>query len=83
LNKELLTLLDKGHMTYDEAKATIDYLAPNRTFPAYYNKEGNPLDHVQVHGSVSIIDLKELTIETLYGYYSDEWIKLSLKRYIS
>jgi hypothetical protein len=82
LNKELLTLLDKGHMTYNEAKATIDYLAPNRTFPAYYNKEGNPLDHVQVHGSVSIIDLKGLTIETLYGYYSDEWIKLSLKRYI-
>jgi len=83
LNKELLTLLDKGHMTYDDAKAAIDYLAPYRKFPDYYNKEGKPLNQVQVHGSVSIIDLKQLTIETHYGYYSDEWIKISLTNYIA
>jgi hypothetical protein len=82
LNNGLLMLLDKGYMTYDEAKAAIDYLAPYHKFPDYYNKEGYPLDQVQVHGSVSIIDLKQLTIETIYGYYSDEWIKISLGRYI-
>ncbi len=87
LNNELLGLLDKGYMTYDESKATIDFLAPYRKFPDYYNKpdeHGNrkPLDQVQVHGSVSIIDLKQLTIESHYGYYSDEWIKIGLKKYV-
>ena len=83
LNRELLTLLDKGHITYDDAKAAIDYLAPYRKFPDYYNEEQKPFNQVQIHGSVSIIDLKQLTIETHYGYYSDEWIKISLTNYIA
>jgi len=82
LNNELLTILEQGYMTYDEAKAAIDYLAPYRKFPDYYNKDRKPHDQVQIHGSVSIIDLKQLTIETHYGYFSDEWIKISMKNYI-
>jgi hypothetical protein len=82
LNNELLTCMGKGYMTYDEAKETIDFLAPYRAFPDYYNKDHKPLDRVQIHGSTSIIDLKQLTIETHYGYFSDEWIKIALKSYI-
>jgi hypothetical protein len=82
LNNELLTFLDKGYMTYHEAKKTIDYLAPYRKFPDYYNKDKKPLDQIQIHGSTSIIDLKQHTIETHYGYFSDEWIKIALKSYI-
>jgi hypothetical protein len=82
LNNELLALCGKGYMTYDEAKETIDYLAPYHKFPDYYNKDRKPLDQVQICASVSIIDLKQLTIETHYGYFSDEWIKISLKSYI-
>jgi hypothetical protein len=82
LNNELMALCDKGYMTYDEAKETIDYLAPYHKFPDYYNKDKKPLDQVQIHGSVSILDLKQCTIETHYGYFSDEWIKISLKGYI-
>jgi hypothetical protein len=82
LNNELLTLLDKGHLTYDGAKETIEYLAPYHKFPDYYNKERKQLNQVQIQGSVSIIDLKQLTIETHYGYFSDEWIKISMKNYI-
>jgi hypothetical protein len=82
LNNELLSRLGKGYITYDEAKETIDYLAPYHKFPDYYNKDKKPLDQVQIHGSVSILDLKELVIETHYGYFSDEWIKISLKSYI-
>ncbi len=82
LNNELLTIIEKGYMTYDEAKAAIDYLAPYRKFPDYYNKERKPIDQVQIQASVSVIDLKKLTIETHYGYFADEWIKISLKNYI-
>jgi hypothetical protein len=82
LNNELLDVLDKGYMTYEEAKKTINFLAPNNKFPDYYNKDQKPLNQVQVHGSVSILDLKEKTIESHYGYYSDEWIKLSIMKYI-
>jgi hypothetical protein len=82
LNNELLALLDKGYMTYNEAKETIDFLAPYGRFPDYYNKDKKPLNQLQINGSVSLLDLKELTIETHYGYFSDEWIKISLKGYL-
>ena len=82
MNNELLDLIDKGYMTYDEAKNAIDFLAPYGKFPDYYNKGRKPLDQVQVHGSVSIIDLKQITIESHYGYYADEWIKISLSKYL-
>jgi hypothetical protein len=82
LNHELLDMTKKGYITYNEAKDTIDFLDPAGKFPAYYNADGKPLDQVQVHGSVSILDLKELTIESHYGYYSDQWIILSLKKYL-
>jgi hypothetical protein len=82
LNNELLTVLQKGYMTKDEARTTIDFLAPYGKFPTYYNAANKPLNQIQVHGSVSLLDLKELTIESHYGYYSDEWIALSLKNYL-
>jgi len=69
-------------VTYQEAKAAIDFLAPDRQYPDYYNKDGKPLDQVQVHGSVSLMDLKAKTIETRYGYYSDEWVKITLIKYL-
>jgi len=82
LNNQLLTILDKGYMTYQEAKDAIDFLAPYGRFPKYYNKNNDPLNQVQIHGSVSIMDLKAKTIEAHYGYYSDEWIKITLDNYL-
>jgi hypothetical protein len=82
LNNQLLAALDKGYMTYQEAKAAIDFLAPDRQYPDYYNKDGKPLNQVQIHGSVSLMDLKAKTIETRYGYYSDEWVKITLIKYL-
>jgi len=85
LHNKIITSLKKGFMTYNEALAIIDFLAPNRNFPDYYNpiKEGvrKPWQEVIVHGAVSIMDLKAISIESHYGYYGDEWIQLNLINY--
>lgn len=82
LNNQLLTILDKGYMTYGEAKEAIDFLAPYGRFPKYYNKNNDPLNQVQIHGSVSLMDLKAKTIESHYGYFGDEWVKIRLENYL-
>ena len=82
LNKQMLNLLDKGYITYQEAKDAIDFLAPGKNYPKYYNKDQKPLNQAQIRGSVSLMDLKKKTIETHYGYYSDEWIKITFNNYL-
>jgi hypothetical protein len=82
LNKQMLTSLGKGYITYEEAKDAIDFLAPDKNYADYYNKDRKPLNQVQIRGSVSLMDLKKKTIETHYGYYSDEWIKICLNNYL-
>jgi len=82
LNKQMLAALTKGYIIYQEAKNAIDFLAPDKNFPDYYNKNRKPLNQVQIRGSVSLMDLKKKTIETHYGYYSDEWIKITLNNYL-
>jgi hypothetical protein len=69
-------------LTYEEAKQIIDFLAPYNKYPDYYNKDHKPMDQLSVHGSVSLLDLKKKTIESHYGYYSDQWLKISLENYL-
>jgi hypothetical protein len=84
LNRRLSSTLEKnkGHMSYEEAKKIIDFLAPDGDFPSYYNLDHQPLTEVAIQGSVSLMDLKKKTIESHYGYYADEWIKISLPNYL-
>lgn len=70
LNHRITSVLAKGYLTKDEARATIDFLAPSSAPDAV------------IGGSVSLMDLREKTIESHYGYYGDEWIKLTLPAYI-
>ncbi len=81
LNNELLTLLEKGYITYDEAKNTINFLSPDGKFPDYYNKDHQPLETLAIQGCVSIMDLKKVTIDSHYGYYDDEWVTITLPNY--
>lgn len=38
---------------------------------------------VQVKGSVSVLDLKERSMHSLYGYYGDDWVKVTLPAYLT
>lgn len=86
LNKELLDALAQGPLDADKALEIIDFLAPYGQFPDYYfqywEKDKKPLDECAIQGSVSLMDLKELTIINHYGFYSDEWVTISLSRYL-
>jgi hypothetical protein len=89
LHQQLLNALNQNvskynqkFLTYEETKEIIDFLAPYRKFPDYYNKDHKPLDQLAIHGCVSLLNLKEKTIESHYGYYSDQWLKISLENYV-
>ncbi|HMK77381.1 MAG TPA: hypothetical protein VK568_14530 [Thermodesulfobacteriota bacterium] len=73
---------NQSFLAYEEAKQIIDFLAPYNRYPDYYNKDHKPMDQLSVHGSVSLLDLKKKTIESHYGYYSDQWLKISLENYL-
>lgn len=85
LNNAVLNAIDeKGHIDYDTAKEIIDFLSPYRKFPGYY--AGNPKSQdgkeIRIEGCTSIFDLKRKTIESHFGYYCDEWVKISLSNYL-
>jgi hypothetical protein len=67
----------KSGIGYDKAKEILDFLNPSGRFPDYYGK-----DKRIIEGSLSLFDLKKKTVESHYGYYEDEWIKLTLPNYI-
>jgi hypothetical protein len=84
LSNELLTALDKGYISYDEARQIVNFVRPDeRKFASYYDPKGLPLVEVPIEGSVSLMDLKARSIESHYGYSSDEWVTLHLDNYLA
>jgi YD repeat-containing protein len=82
LNDELLAALEKGYVTYNEAKQIVNFIRPDGKYATYYNPEGKPLSQASTEGSVSLMDLKAKTIESHYGFCSDEWITIHLLDYL-
>lgn len=76
LNSLLLEAANEG-ITYEKAREIIDFLNPKGKYPWYYGRRAKV-----IQGSLSLFDLKAKTVESHYGYYGDEWIKLSLMRYV-
>jgi hypothetical protein len=74
LNKECL----EAYGTIDEAAALklINFLSPKGKFPAYYGND--PI----IQGSVSLCNLTNRIIHSHFGYHDDEWVKLTLPRYV-
>ena len=92
LNRILLK--EYGKIDFDKARDIIDFLAPNGKYYTHFYEEVNNSDYfyqsaassdgktLQIFGATSICDLTEKIIESHYGYYADEWIKLSIGNYI-
>ncbi len=78
----LLTAIEEGPISRGRAREIIDFLDPAGDFPSYYNAANRPLDEVQVKGATSLLDLKGCAIESHFGYYADEWVKVTLPRYV-
>jgi hypothetical protein len=84
----LIGLLSEQYdsMNHDTAKNIIDFLSPLSVFPEtrryYYetvaSNRGKQPEDIEVHGAVSLMSLRERTIESKYGFYGDQWVKISL-----
>jgi hypothetical protein len=85
LNNQILTTLDAGPINYAKAKQLIDFLSPYGKFPKYYqyNPKSQDGKEIRIEGSTNLMDLKNKTLESHYGYYCDEWVKISLLNYIA
>jgi hypothetical protein len=87
LNSLILEAIDAapGGIGFEEAWELIDFLDPvrSRTYKDYYNP-GGKLDPgtIQVHGSVTLFDLSDRSMRSLWGYYGDEAVTMHLARYL-
>ena len=78
----------KGKISFRKAREIINFISPESEFahlndnyytdPEKYGRE----THIPVEGSVSICSLKNLYMETITGYYEDDWVKLDLKDFL-
>ncbi|TFH08137.1 MAG: hypothetical protein E4H08_08295 [Candidatus Atribacteria bacterium] len=84
LNFRIKATLDNGPITYAQARKLIDYLNP-KEFPEYHKDNDKSEDGSQlvINGSVSLFDLGERSVESHYGYYKDEWVRIQLKNYLN
>ncbi len=86
LNQLFHLKLSEGVIDYEKAKELIDYLSPASMFGddyAHYYDNGPQDDGWRrIEGSTALCDLKNMTIEAHYGYFKDEWVKITLPNYI-
>ncbi|UCE26776.1 MAG: hypothetical protein JSW52_10590 [Candidatus Coatesbacteria bacterium] len=85
LNKRVMAAY--GEIDFDKAKELIDFLAPypkkNRVY-RYYPSMRDPKDPKKyvIDGSVSVCNLTDRVIESHFGYYGDEWVRITLDKYV-
>jgi hypothetical protein len=84
LNKELLEALDAHPDGLDDATAwsLINFLTPSGRFAEYYKTPGQQWQDVQVHGSVTLCDLTARKMKSLFGYYGDDPVTITLPKYL-
>lgn len=85
LNNQILTHLDEyQYIDFIAAKDLIDFLSPHGKYPWYYADNPKSADgkEVRIEGCTSIFDLKRGIVDSHYGYYCDEWIRLTLPNYV-
>jgi hypothetical protein len=85
LNNEIMQALDEnGWVDHSLAKKLIDFLSPYGKYTSYYDKKPRSRDgkEIRIEGCTSVFDLKNLFVESHFGYYCDQWIKITLPNYI-
>jgi hypothetical protein len=90
LNCEILDAIgfakeSKRPVNKDRAWRILNFLSPQPTykFPEYRNpNDEKEWQTIPVHGSISLFELKAKTIRSLFGYYGDETITITLPNYL-
>ncbi len=86
LNLRVQQAVAAGPVSWDGAWALANFLrpGPNPTEPerTYHGGGAPDWQRIQITGSISLCDLDTCTIKSLYGYYGDEPLTLTLPRYL-
>lgn len=87
LNKRVMNAY--GKIDFDKALELIDFLAPypkeGREHNYYPSIKGdmNPKgEKYVIDGSVSVCNLTDRIIKSHFGYYGDEWVQITLGKYV-
>lgn len=86
LNHLVVTAIEQnGFINYDKAKELISFLSPKCHIPSYYanNPKSDDGKEIRIEGCVSVFDLKKRLVESHFGYYCDEWVRLTLPYYVN
>ncbi|MFI5367983.1 MAG: carcinine hydrolase/isopenicillin-N N-acyltransferase family protein [Spirochaetia bacterium] len=85
LNNEVLNALDAHPNGLDDATAwsVINFLTSRGPFRAFHDPdESHRWQEVQVQGSVNLCDLTTRKLKSLYGYYGDDPVTITLPAYL-
>ncbi|MGE5615183.1 MAG: carcinine hydrolase/isopenicillin-N N-acyltransferase family protein [Bacillota bacterium] len=86
LNRLIQDELDaRGSIGFEEAKRLISFLGPYGRNKEYHadNPRSRDGKEIRIEGCISLFDLKNLAVESHYGYYCDKWVRLSLPNYFA
>ena len=86
LNRLIHEMLEEqGSIGFEDAKVLTGFLSPYGKNAGYYS--GNPRskdgNEIRIEGCASVFDLKNKIVESHYGYYCDNWVKLTLSKYFT
>lgn len=76
-------IAENGSISFNDAKELTGFLSPNGRFPEYYNDNPRSRDgkEIRIEGCDCVFDLKNCIVESHYGYYRDNWVRLALHKY--
>ena len=84
LHRLIHKILDtKGSIGLTDAKEITSFLSPYGEHEDYYSDNPKSKDgkEIRIEGYHSVFDLKNRIVESHYGYYCDQWVRLSLHKY--
>jgi hypothetical protein len=87
LNKRVMNAY--GTIDFDKALELIDFLAPypkkgrvHNYYPSIKGDENPKGEKYVIDGSVSVCNLTDRIIKSHFGYYGDEWVQITLGKYV-
>jgi hypothetical protein len=76
-------LAERGSISFEDARELISFLSPTGKNKDYHDDNPKSKDgkQLRIEGCISLFDLKNMVVESHYGYFCDKWVRLSLKEY--
>ncbi len=84
LNRSIYDKLEnKGMIGFEDARELISFLSPSGKNKEYHDDNPRSKDgkQIRIEGCISLFDLKNIVVESHYGYFCDKWVRITLTEY--